>query len=64
VAYRERHAGDRQRTCTECGAAFEGRPNRLVCSRKCKDARFKRLHPAAWKAKRARYDRRRWERKR
>lgn len=63
-AYREQHAAEQQRTCTECGTEFEGRSDRLVCSRKCKDRRYKRLHPVEWKAKRARYDRRRQERKR
>jgi hypothetical protein len=62
------HAGRRakpvQLTCTECGATFEGRPNRLVCSRRCKDARYRRLHPEAYKAKQRRKQARLRERKR
>jgi hypothetical protein len=38
--------------CTECGLEFLGRPDRVVCDRrKCKDARYRRLHPEEWKAK-------------
>jgi hypothetical protein len=38
--------------CTECGERFLGRPDRVVCDkRRCKDARYRRLHPEEWKAK-------------
>ncbi len=46
-------------TCTECGSEFEGRRDRLVCSRKCRDARYRRLHPEAYREKRRRKDARR-----
>jgi hypothetical protein len=59
-----RRAKPVQLTCTECGATFEGRPNRLVCSRRCKDARYRRLHPEAYKAKQRRKQARLRERKR
>ncbi len=48
--------------CEECGAVFEGRSNRLLCSRRCKDARYRRLHPVENAAKQARKYRRRQER--
>jgi len=32
-------------TCSECGESFLGRPDRVVCSRRCKDRRYARLHP-------------------
>jgi hypothetical protein len=32
-------------TCTECGETFYGRKDRLTCSRRCKDARYRRLPP-------------------
>lgn len=31
--------------CVECGAEFEGRKGELICSRRCKDRRYARLHP-------------------
>jgi hypothetical protein len=34
-----------RRTCSECGVEFEGRPNRVVCSPRCRDRRYRRLHP-------------------
>jgi hypothetical protein len=37
-------------TCVECGGGFEGRPDRLVCSRRCKDRRYQRAHPEAYRA--------------
>jgi len=43
-------------TCVECEAAFVGRPDRVVCSRRCGDARYARLHPAAFAAKRRHHD--------
>jgi len=49
-------------SCVECGAVFEGRAGQLVCGRRCKDARYRRLHPEAYRAKRARKNRRRRER--
>jgi hypothetical protein len=42
-------------TCTECGEEFYGRKDRLVCSRRCKDARYRRLHPEEYRAKQGRY---------
>jgi hypothetical protein len=46
----------------ECGRSFEGLPDRLVCSRRCKDARYKRKHPEEYAAKRKRYRARRRQR--
>lgn len=43
------------RSCLECGATIIGRPDRKVCSRKCKDSRFARLHPIEYAAARARH---------
>jgi hypothetical protein len=51
------------RICTECGAEFLGRPNRLTCSRRCIDARYRRLHPHKAKEAAARKQRRRRERR-
>ena len=31
--------------CVECGGDFEGRKGKLICSRRCKDRRYARLHP-------------------
>jgi hypothetical protein len=45
--------------CVECGAKFEGRKGKLLCSRRCKDRRYARLHPDKMRAKQARkYQRR------
>lgn len=41
-------------TCVECAGTFEGRRDRLVCSRGCKDRRYARLHPVEYRAKLAR----------
>jgi hypothetical protein len=41
--------------CVECGEAFEGRPNRLVCSRRCKDLRYARHHPEQVREKNRRH---------
>ena len=41
-------------TCVECGTSFEGRKDRLVCSRRCKDRRYARLHPEALREKQRR----------
>lgn len=57
--YAERRGESRERTCTECGVVFEGRLNQLVCGRRCRDARYRRLHPAEYAAKRRRKDARR-----
>ena len=46
-----------ERWCTECGKLLEGKA-RLVCSRRCADARYVRLHPEAFAAKRRRHDER------
>jgi hypothetical protein len=51
-----------QLVCVECGETFWGRKDRLVCSRRCKDARYARLYPEAWREKRRRYFQRRRER--
>jgi hypothetical protein len=40
--------------CPECGATFHGRKNWVVCSRRCKDARYARLHPVELAAKKRR----------
>ena len=41
--------------CVECGHAFEGRKGRLVCSRRCKDKRYARLHPEKLRTKERRH---------
>jgi endogenous inhibitor of DNA gyrase (YacG/DUF329 family) len=46
-------------TCSECGKPLEGR-SRVVCSRRCTDARYRRLHPEAY----AENERRKVERRR
>ena len=43
-------------TCVECGDEFDGRRNRLLCSRRCKDRRYARLHPEAVREKQRRKD--------
>jgi hypothetical protein len=53
-----RRIGPVKLLCTECGGEFEGRKGRLVCSRRCKDARYTRRHPEKAKAKAARHQRR------
>ena len=41
--------------CVECGVTFEGPKNRLLCgARRCKDRRYRRLHPEALRAKKRR----------
>ncbi len=46
--------------CSECGKTFYGRKDRLVCGqRKCKDTRYRRLHPEEYKARRKLKDARR-----
>lgn len=47
-------------TCSECGATFEAVRKRVVCSRRCKDARLRRLDPEGASARdRAKNHRRR-----
>ena len=45
--------------CPECGVVFYGRRDRLTCSRRCKDARYRRRHPEEYRAKERRKDARR-----
>lgn len=46
AAYNEKRRRDPVTlTCVECGVEFEGRPNRIVCSKRCRNARYRRLHP-------------------
>ena len=40
--------------CVECGGEFEGRRGKLICSRRCKDRRYARLHPEALREKQRR----------
>lgn len=64
AAYNERRrVGPVEVACAECGAVIVGRPNRVVCSRRCKDARYRRLHPVEWEAKRRRHNARLVERR-
>jgi hypothetical protein len=51
------------RTCEECGGPLSGR-QRVVCSRRCKTARFRRLNPAAWAEVQRRKNRKKAERRR
>ena len=39
--------------CSECGGPLDGR-QRVVCSARCRDARYCRLHPDPYAAKEAR----------
>jgi hypothetical protein len=56
-AYNEaRRTPPTELVCSECSEGFLGRPNKLTCSRKCKDARYRRLHPDEYQAKRQRID--------
>jgi hypothetical protein len=48
--------------CVECGEKFEGRPHAKLCSRRCKDKRYRRLHPEQVRAKEQRKRERRRER--
>ena len=48
---RRPHVAPSKLTCVECGVTFEGRRDRLVCSRRCKDRRYARLHPEQFRAK-------------
>jgi endogenous inhibitor of DNA gyrase (YacG/DUF329 family) len=49
--------------CSECGGPLEGR-RRVVCSERCRDARYRRLHPVAYAANEARKVERRREKRR
>jgi len=60
-AYRLAHPPMRVK-CSECDVEFEAETIRVVCSRRCKDRRYRRLHPVEYAAKRARKDARRRER--
>lgn len=50
-------------SCTECGGSLE-LPRRVVCSSRCRDARFRRLHPEAYAAREARKVERRRKKRR
>jgi hypothetical protein len=50
------------RECSECGAELEGR-QRVVCGRRCRDYRYKRLHPEGYAAREARKVERRREKR-
>ncbi|MGZ4379614.1 MAG: hypothetical protein ACXVRY_16260 [Gaiellaceae bacterium] len=46
-------------TCVECGGEFEGRKGKLICSRRCTDRRYARMHPEELREKqRRKYERR------
>jgi uncharacterized Zn finger protein (UPF0148 family) len=49
--------------CSECGERLNGRRGKVVCSRRCKDARYRRLHPETYREKQRRKAARRRERK-
>ena len=51
------------RHCSECSEPL-GPPRRVVCSERCRDARYRRLHPEAYAAKEARKAERRREKRR
>jgi CheY-like chemotaxis protein len=51
------------RFCSECGVELEGR-RRVVCSERCREARFKRLHPESYEEREWRKVERRRERRR
>jgi hypothetical protein len=58
-----RRVGTYRLRCEECGEEFEaGRSDRKLCSRRCKDARYRRLHPEQYHEKQRRYSARRRER--
>jgi len=67
VAVRARAAARKQpalpRACSECGDILEGR-RRVVCSERCREARFRRLHPKAYAEREAAKVVRRRERRR
>lgn len=51
------------RYCSECGSELVGR-QRVVCSERCREARFKRLHPESYARREAAKVERRRERRR
>jgi hypothetical protein len=62
--YYRLRGGQPMRRCSECGAELEGR-QRVVCSSRCREARFRRLHPESYAAREARKaERRRQARRR
>jgi hypothetical protein len=50
-------------TCEECGGELAGR-QRVACSPKCRDSRYRRLHPVEYAANEARKVERRREKRR
>ncbi len=59
---RAEYAAQRQPSkCSVCGTVME-RAGKVVCSRRCKDRRYARLHPEQVREKRRRKDARRRER--
>src|SRR4051812_33214339 len=52
------------RHCSECGAELEGRRRACCASAKCRERRFRRLHPETYAAREARKVERRRERRR
>ena len=57
---RARRTPPTELACVECGENFAGRKDRLLCGRRrCKDARYRRLHPDAYRAKQRRKAQRR-----
>ena len=55
-----RSVGMRWVKCSECDEVLVRRSNQVVCSRRCKDRRYRRLHPEAYRERQARkYARRR-----
>jgi hypothetical protein len=61
--YNESRRAPRElRKCSECGTEFVRKSNQVVCSRRCKDKRYARLHPEKLKEKKLRYQQRRRER--
>jgi hypothetical protein len=57
-----RRVGPSRLTCSECGVEFDGRRDRLVCSRACRDRRYRRLHPEQVRENESRKAKRRRER--
>jgi len=43
LEYAEQQREARERTCSECGAAFTGRPDRQTCSPECRKRRKARM---------------------
>jgi hypothetical protein len=63
AARRGRERPVERTTCSECGELLEGR-QRIICgASRCRDARFRRLHPEAYaERERAKVERRRLRR--